>query len=462
MKRIFNQETTKDLGKEVKVSGWVNTKRSHGKIIFVDLRDKTGFLQLVFSPDNKEAYEIAKDLRTEWVIEVVGKVLARPKGMQNKKVETGKVELKVAKIKVLSEAETLPITIDDEGYDITEEKRLKYRYLDLRRPRMRRNLEIRQKVNQFIRQFLIEEGFIEIETPILTRSTPEGARDYLVPSRLQIGKFYALPQSPQQYKQLLQVAGFERYFQIARCFRDEDSRKDRQPELTQLDIEMSFIEQEDVLSLIEKLFTSLVKEIFPEKKILKTPFPRMTYKEAMKKYKTDKPDLRKSKDSNELAFAFVVDFPMFEWHEKEKKWGAMHHPFTKPQAEKISEIKKSPEKILAFQYDFVLNGVETAGGSIRCIDPDVLTAIFEVLGHNKEEVKEQFGHLLKAFEYGVPPHGGIALGVDRFIATCLGEPSIREAIAFPKTGDARDPMMGTPANASKDQLKELHLKIDKK
>ena len=313
-----------------------------------------------------------------------------------------------------------------------------------------------------MRDFLQKKGFVEIETPILTKSTPEGARDFLVPSRLHPGKFYALPQSPQQYKQLLQVAGFERYFQIARCLRDEDPRADRQAEFTQLDIEMSFVQQEDILSLIEKLFIEIVKKFFPEKKISKIPFPRIPYKKTIEKYKTDKPDIRKNKkDNNELAFCFIVDFPMFEWKEEEKRWDTMHHPFTKPKSEDPKEIKKHPEKILAWQYDFVLNGVEIGGGSLRTTDLKILEAVFEVLGHKKSEIKEKFKHLFEAFQYGVPPHGGIAPGIDRFLMTILGEKSIREVIAFPKTGDGRDLMMGIPSEVSKEQLKELHLKISR-
>jgi len=313
-----------------------------------------------------------------------------------------------------------------------------------------------------MREFLIKEGFIEVETPLLTKSTPEGARDFLVPSRLEPGKFYALPQSPQQYKQLLQVAGFEKYFQIARCLRDEDPRADRQAEHTQLDIEISFSTQEDILNLAERLYSNLVKKLFPEKKILKIPFPRITYKDSMKKYKIDKPDLRVNKNnSDELAFCFITDFPMFEWHGKEKRWGAMHHPFTKPQTEDIEEIKKHPEKILAHQYDFVLNGVEIGGGSIRTTNLDVLTAVFEVLGHKKEEIKKQFSNYFEAFSYGVPPHGGIAPGIDRFLAVVLNEPNIREVMAFPKTGDNRDLMMDVPAEVTEEQLKELRIKITK-
>ncbi|MDI6591425.1 MAG: aspartate--tRNA ligase [Patescibacteria group bacterium] len=463
MQRVLNIKTTKYLSKKVKVCGWVNSIRSHGKIIFIDLRDRSGLVQIVFAPNLElKIYELAQKLRPEWVIEVKGVVQKRPKGMENPKIKTGEIEIQAESLKVFSKAKTLPFPIDTLGYEINEEVRMKYRYLDLRRERMRKNLEVRQKVIQFMRDFLQKEGFIEVETPILTKSTPEGARDFIVPSRLQPGKFFALPQSPQQYKQLLQVAGIEKYFQIARAFRDEDPRADRQAEHTQLDIEMSFVSQEEILDLVEKLYISLVKKLFPEKKITKVPFLRMTYQEAMEKHKTDKPDLRKNKkDPNELAFCFITDFPMFEWKKGEKRWGAMHHPFTKPQTENISEIKKHPERILAYQYDFALNGYEIGGGSLRTTDLEILTAVFEVLGYKKSEIKKQFKHYFEAFSYGVPPHGGIAPGIDRFLAILLNEPNIREVIAFPKTGDNRDPMMDVPAEVTEEQLKELHIKIVK-
>jgi aspartyl-tRNA synthetase len=459
MRRIFNTETNNYLGKKVKVAGWVNSVRSHGKIIFVDLRDRSG----ISVPDNEEVYKKAKELRPEWVIEVVGKVSKRPSKMVNPKIETGSVEISVEKLEILSQAKTLPFSIEGDGYDINEEKRMKYRYLDLRRKRMKENLIKRQAVIQFMRDFLQKEGFLEVETPILTKSTPEGARDFIIPSRFQPGNFYALPQSPQQYKQLLQVAGVEKYFQIARCFRDEDPRADRQAEFTQLDIEMSFVGQKEILDLIERLYISLVRKLFPEKRIQKIPFPKISYQRVMEKYKTDKPDLRRDKNNpDELAFAFIVDFPMFEWKEEEKRWDAVHHPFTRPQTDNIEEIKKEPAKILAFQYDFVLNGYEIGGGSLRSYKPEVLESVFEAMGHKKSEVRQKFGHLLKAFEYGVPPHGGIAPGVDRFLAILLGEPNIREVMAFPKTGDNRDLMMGAPSEVSADQLRELKIKMEKK
>jgi len=450
MKRTLNLEVS--LGKKVRVCGWVQTIRSHGRIIFIDLRDISGILQVVF--DKKDCPEIEK-IRPEWVISIEGKINKRPLNMVNTKLGTGKIEMKAEKLEVFSEAKALPF-----GENANEDVRMKYRYLDLRSNRMKNNLIFRQKVIQFMREFLIQRGFIEIETPILTKSTPEGARDFLIPSRRYPGKFYALPQSPQQYKQLLMVAGFEKYFQVARCFRDEDSRTDRQPEFTQLDIEMAFTSQEEILELIENLYFNIIKKIFPDKKILEFPFPRIKYEDAIKKYKTDKPDLRKNPD--ELAFAFIVDFPMFEWKKSEKRWDAVHHPFTRPQTEDIKEMKKNPGKVLAFQYDFVLNGNEIGGGSLRSYKTEILKAVFEIMGHKEREIKKQFGHLFEAFSYGVPPHGGIAPGIDRFMSIVLNQENIREVIAFPKTGDNRGLMMEIPSEVSEAQLKELHIKIIKK
>lgn len=460
MQRIFIKETPKKIGETVRVCGWVQTVRTHGKIIFIDLRDKSGTIQIVFLP-KKEFFDAAKDVRSEWVIGVEGRINERPANMVNDKIETGKIEMLAEGLEVFSRAETLPISIDTDGYEISEDKRLAYRYLDLRRPRMKRNLEVRHKVIGYMRQFLTAENFIEVETPILTKATPEGARDYLVPARIQPGKFYALPQSPQQYKQLLMVAGVERYFQVARCLRDEDPRADRQAEHTQLDIEMSFVDQNDVLDVAERLFTSLVKDLFPGKKITQTPFPRFTWKEAMEKYGSDKPDLRKDKnDPDELAFCFITDFPMFEWLKGEKKWNAVHHPFTRPQTDDPAEIKANPEKILAYQYDMALNGYEVFSGSLRNTNMETFTAVFEVVGHTPEETKKKFGHYFEAFSYGVPPHGGMAPGIDRFLSVVLNEPNIREVIAFPKTGDNRDLMLGAPAEIEQERLKELHIKLD--
>ena len=474
MNRTLNIEAAKCLNKSIKINGWVNSIRSHGKIIFIDLRDRSGILQLVFQPtadhskggipQNDKVYKLAKELRPEWVIEVIGKVSSRPPKMVNPKLETGKIEISVEDLKVFSEAKTLPFSIEGDGYEINEEKRMKYRYLDLRRERMKKNLIMRQKVIQFMREFLQEEDFVEVETPILTKSTPEGSRDFIVPSRLQPGKFYALPQSPQQYKQLLQVAGIEKYFQIARCLRDEDPRADRQAEHTQLDVEMSFVEQKDVMNLTEKLFIELIKKLYPEKRIQEIPFPRLTYEKAMKKHSTDKPDLRKDKTNpNLLAFCWVIDFPFFEKDEK-GGWTFTHNPFSAPKPEFAKDLlnKKNIKSILTTQYDIVLNGMEIGGGSIRNHQPEALEAVFEIIGYKKKEIKNEFGHMLRAFEYGTPPHGGIAPGIDRFLSILFNEPNIREVIAFPKTGDSRDLMMDAPSEVTEEQLKELKIKVIKK
>ncbi len=460
MERIFIEKTSDYAGKNVKVSGWVHSKRNHGKIIFIDLRDRTGIRQVIFSPQTGVAYKLVESLRSEWVVSIEGKINNRPKGMINTNIKTGSVEMSGEKMEILNSSETPPFLPDTDGYEIGEENRLKYRYIDLRRSRLQKNLEMRHKVNKFIRDYLTGKNFVEIETPILTKSTPEGARDYVVPSRLHSGKFYALPQSPQQYKQLLMVAGLERYFQIARCFRDEDTRGDRQPEFTQLDVEMSFITQEDILQLIEELWTKLLKEIYPEKHIQQTPWPKMSYKEVMEKYNSDKPDLRKNKNEpKELAFLWVVEFLAFEYRESEGRWDAVHHPFTALQTSDPKKIKKDPGKIMAYQYDLVLNGFEIGGGSIRIHRPELLQAVFELLGHTKEQIYAKFGHLLEAFSFGAPPHGGIACGLDRIMMILQNETSIREVIAFPKTGDGRDLMMDAPSDISPAQLKELGLSL---
>jgi len=461
MKRTLSLETAKKIGEKVKVNGWANTVRKHGKVIFIDLRDRTGLLQLVFT-SKKSFYEVAQKIKPEWVLEVEGIIKERPKDMVNEKLETGRVELEPDALRVLSEAKPLPLSIDGSGYDISEKVRLKYRYLDLRRERMKRNLSVRQDVIKVMRDFLQERDFIEIETPILTKSTPEGARDFIVPSRLQPGLFYALPQSPQQYKQLMMVAGYEKYFQIARCFRDEDPRADRAyGEFTQLDVEMSFTSQEEILDITEKLYIKIIKQVFPDKKISKIPFPRITYKEAMEKYGTDKPDIRKDKeDKDELAFCFIINWPLFEKTE-EREVSSMHHPFTAPKDKDVSLLDTDPMKAHSWQHDFVLNGFEIGGGSIRITDPQIQKKVFEILGHSKEEIEQKFGHLLEAFEYGVPPHGGIAPGIDRFLMVVLNEPSIREVVAFPAISSGRVSVMNAPSKVSKEQLKELHLKIIK-
>jgi len=470
MPRFLIKDTAKHVGEKVRVCGWINTWRAHGKILFVDLRDISGILQIVFVPSNKEVYELAQTLRPEWVVEIIGQIVKRPENMVNEKIETGQVEMSVESLKVLSKSEALPLSVDGDGYEIGEETRMKYRYLDLRRERLKNNLIVRHKVIKFIRDFLDKESFTEIETPILTKSTPEGARDYIVPSRQDPGKFYALPQSPQQYKQLLMVAGLEKYFQIAKCLRDEDPRGDRQPEFTQLDMEMSFVSQEDVIDLTERLLILIVQNLFPEKKIQEIPFPRISYEDAMLKYKTDRPDIRKDKgDKDLLAFCWVVDFPFFKTGSDELgypngKWTPTHNPFSKPKEEFMNDLlqKKNIEKILTTQYDVILNGFEIGGGSIRNHRPEALEKVFEIVGYKKDNIQEKFGHMMEAFKYGAPPHGGIAWGLDRIFSLLLHEPNIREVIAFPKTGDGRDFMMDAPSEVDKKQLDELQLKINAK
>lgn len=457
MTRTYAAETLDKIGETVKLNGWIHNYRDHGKIIFIDLRDQSGLVQVVCSKDMPGINE----LRPEWVIELVGQVNKRPENLINKDLKTGTIEIQATKITVLSQAETLPFDIKDDGYQINEEVRLRYRYLDMRRMRIQRNLTARHKVFNFARQFLSDLGFREIDTPILARSTPEGARDFVVPSRHYPGNFYALPQSPQQYKQLLMVGGLEKYFQVARCFRDEDFRADRQAEFTQLDIEISFAEQEDILKMIEKLFYSIVTNIFPEKKIKEFPFPRIAYDDAMKLYQSDRPDIRDNKnDNNELAFAFIVDFPMFEKQPNRKGWAPVHHPFTRPQNDNPTEVEKNPGEIKAFQYDLVLNGSEIGGGSLRTYQPEMLQTVFKILGHGDEEIKNNFGHLLEAFSFGVPPHGGIAIGIDRFLSIVLEEKNIREVIPFPKTEGGRELMTGSPAPITSDQMNELKLKTN--
>jgi aspartyl-tRNA synthetase len=398
------------------------------------------------------------------VVEIRGAVSARPEGMINPDMVSGTIEVQAAELTVLAESETPPFPIDTDGKDIGEDIRMKYRYLDLRRGRMAANIRNRYKIIKFARDFLSERGFVEIETPILTKSTPEGARDYLVPSRLYNGKFYALPQSPQQYKQLLMVAGFEKYFQVARCFRDEDTRGDRQPEFTQLDMEMSFVSREDVMSLTEEMLISLVKERYPEKRIQQIPFPVISYKEAMEKYGSDRPDIREDKnDPNLLAFCWIIDFPFFEKTE-DGKWTFTHNPFSSPRPEFMGDLmeKKNIGDIITDQYDIVLNGYEVGGGSIRNHKPDAVRKVFEIMGYEDETIDANFGHMLEAFKYGAPPHGGIAPGLDRLIMLLQGEPNIREVITFPKTGDGQDFMMSAPSEVEAKQLKELGIEIKNK
>lgn len=463
MKRTYIKDLAGKVGETATIKGWVDIRRDQGKMIFFDFRDMTGYVQGVILPNAKEAHEVGSCVRSEWVVEVEGKINARPEKNVQKDKQNGAIELEILKIIVLNEAQTPPIDVRSDGREIGEESRLTYRYLDLRRPRMQKNIRMRHEVNIFIRNWLSKEGFTEIETPLLTKSTPEGSRDYIVPSRLENGKFYALPQSPQQYKQLLMVAAFEKYFQLARCMRDEDTRGDRQPEFTQLDLEMSFVEREDVMALNEKLLIELVQKVAPQKKIQQIPFPHLTYKEALEKYGSDKPDLRKDKnDPDLLAFCWVVDFPFFEKTE-EGGWTFTHNPFSRPKPEHMEHLMKKEKigEIITTQYDVVLNGFEIGGGSIRNHQPEALQKVFEIMGHKPEKIKENFGHMLDALSYGAPPHGGIAWGLDRLMAILENEPNIREVIAFAKTGEGRDLMMKAPSEVSSEQLKELGIEIRK-
>ena len=571
-------------GEQVTIAGWVHRRRDHGGVIFLDLRDRYGIVQVTINPNlSKETLEAVSNVRMEWVLQITGAVQKRPAGMENPKMRTGEVEVIAESVEVLNRAKTLPFLVSSENDLPDENTRLKFRYLDLRRDRMTRNMILRHRVVMFMRDFLDKRNFIEIETPILFKATPEGARDYLVPSRLYPGQFYALPQSPQQLKQLLMVAGMDRYFQIARCFRDEDLRGDRQPEFTQLDLEMSFVQRDDVLALVEQLYTEMIPVVTPHKKILSSPWPKFSYREVVERYGTDKPDLRfgmelmdvsdvftksefkvfqsafeaggvvkcivapgcagysrkevdaltesakalgakglatlaitaeglkgtaakfvrpeeadevKSRtgakegdlilfaadqravvnkvlgglrlifrdrldlaDPNLMAFAWVVDFPMFAWNEEEQKWDAEHHPFTMPQMDDLPKFETDPADILSDAYDMVCNGYEMASGSIRIHRSDIQLKVFQLLGLRGEEIEQKFGHMLEAFEYGAPPHGGMAPGIDRLVMLLADEPNIREVIAFPKNQTGRDVMADAPSEVEPKQLKELHIQI---
>lgn len=463
--RTLTVETVSQVGQEVIVKGWVNARRNMGKIVFLDIRDREGILQAVGVPSQMDAASVErmKDVRPEWVLEIKGIVQERGEKQRNPEMPTGMVELLIKELTVLNTAETPPFEVDKNTMPVGEELRLKYKYLDMRSERVKKDIKLRHDVNLFFRNYLSALGFWEVETPYLTKGTPEGAREFLVPSRNQPGKFYVLPQSPQQFKQLLMVGGIEKYFQIARCFRDEDQRGDRQPEFTQLDLEMSFVEREDVIAVIEAMVIKLVQALTPEKKIQQVPFPRLSYQEAMAKYNSDKPDLREDKnDPNLLAFCWVIDFPFFEKTEA-GGWTFSHNPFSKPKLEHMEMLmnKEAIGDILTTQYDIALNGFEVGGGSIRNHQPAALKRVFEIMGFTDEQIAEQFGHMIEAFSFGAPPHGGIALGIDRLIAIMAGEPNIREVMAFPKTGDARDLLMGAPSPVPEQALNDVHIKIVK-
>jgi aspartyl-tRNA synthetase len=571
-------------GQPVTLAGWVHRRRVHGGVTFIDLRDRFGLIQVVFNPEiSPEAHQAAVEVRSEWVIQLSGVVRPRPEGMQNPNLPTGEVEVEVHAIQVLNPAKTPPFLIDKEE-EVDEQTRLRYRYLDLRRERMAHNLILRHRVVKFIRDYLDRQGFLEVETPILFKTTPEGARDYLVPSRVHTGQFYALPQSPQQLKQMLMVAGVERYFQIARCFRDEDSRGDRQPEFTQLDLEMSFVEREDIMRLVEELFTQMVAEVVPHKHLLSSPWPRLTYQEAMARFGKDNPDLRFGmelkdltdlaprsgfkvfetvvaagghvrglnakglgeysrkqidelaeyatqfgakglaylaitpqgeqrssfakflpedvlqeilarfeaqpgdllllvadrpavvfealgrlrgyladrlglRDPDVLAFCWVIDFPFVVWNEEEKRWDPSHHLFTSPMLQDIPLLDNDPGKARGQQYDLVLNDYEVGGGSIRIHNRALQEKIFQLIGLDPEVARQRFGHMLEAFEYGTPPHGGIAPGIDRICMILADEHNIREVIAFPKNQAARDVMADAPSPVEPQQLRELQIRL---
>lgn len=451
--RCLVKDSLARIGKEVILMGWAQTIRDHGKIKFIDLRDRTGIIQTVIT--GKKV-----NVGVEDVIKVEGVVKERPKNLVNPKLETGTIEVEIRELEILNKAKELPFPIDSDGYEINEEMRLKYRYLDLRRQRLTKNIKLRAEFVHYVRDFLKKNDFIEIETPLLTKSTPEGSRDFLVPSRMQPGKFYALPQSPQQYKQLLMVAGFEHYFQIARCLRDEDLRADRGFEHSQVDIEMSFVEREDVMKILEKMIITVFEAM--GQKIKQKPFPVFTYKEAIDKFGADKFDLRSEEEKKQgiKAFAWVIDFPFFE-KDKEGNWTFTHNPFSNPKPEFIQDLlaKKNIDKIITTQYDLVCNGFEAGGGSIRSHDPRIFKSVFEIIGYSPQQIQDQFGHMLEAFTLGAPPHGGCAFGIERLLMILMGEQYLREVVAFPQTAGGKTAVMDAPYFVSEKQLKELGLQI---
>lgn len=461
-KRIYIKDLKNHVDNEVEIFGWVDMRRDHGKLIFLDLRDTTGIVQMVALPEHNEALSTAEKVRNEFCIKVKGKINKRPERMIKEGLN-GDLEIEIINIEIISESKTPPFDLTADTSKVDEEVRLKYRYLDLRTKRMQDNIKKRSLWVNANRQFLLENNFTEIETPLLTEATPEGSRDFVVPSRIQHGKFYALPQSPQQYKQLLMVGGFDRYFQLARAMRDEDLRADRGFEHTQIDIEMSFITRDEILELIESMIIFSAEKLGA--KIKEKPFPRFTYKEAMEKFGADKFDLRNEKEKEEgiLAYAWVLDFPFFE-KDKENKWTFTHNPFSAVKPEDEEKLLKGQdiESITSQQYDIVCNGFEVGGGSIRNHKSELLEATYKIMGNTDEEIQEKIGHMLEAFKFGPPSHGGIALGVERNMMTIMNEEALREVQTFPTTRGGQVSVMQAPTELSGKQLKELGLKIDRK
>ncbi|MFA6474855.1 MAG: amino acid--tRNA ligase-related protein [Patescibacteria group bacterium] len=460
MQRTWIIEAAKKIGEEVRLQGWVHRRRNMGKMVFIDLRDQTGICQVVFLTNHVEALTVAGNLNHEDVVTIVGKVNARPAKQVKADQPCGSFEIEALELDIISAATLPPFEVNKNTSEVGEDLRLKHRYLDLRSERMHRNITLRSQYVQKAREYLYASGFIEIETPLLTKSTPEGSRDFLVPSRQHPGSFYALPQSPQQYKQLLVGSGFERYFQLARCIRDEDLRADRGYEHTQLDLEMAFVEYNDVLDLVEGMVTSAVEALGFT--IKQKPFPRVTYQESMAKYGADKFDLRDAEDkaNGVLAFAWVIEFPFFEKTD-DGKWTFTHNPFSMPKPEHLEWLLqgKNIEQIITQQYDLVCNGYEAGGGSIRAHQPEILRATYKVMGYTDAEIEASIGHMLEAFKYGFPPHGGIGLGVERMLMNLTGEDYLREVQAFPMTTHGQTAVMSAPAPISEEQLKELHLNV---
>ncbi len=462
MQRTLIHELGQKVGEVALIKGWVSVRRDQGKMVFFDFRDMSGAVQGVVLPGS-EAMEVAKEIRSEFVVAVEGKVNKRPEKNINTEVQNGDIELEILKIEILNASETPPFPLDQDTSNVDEEVRLKYRYLDLRTERMQKNIRLRSEFIQRCREFLFKNKFTEIETPLLTESTPEGSRDFVVPSRLNPGKFYALPQSPQQYKQMLMVGGFERYFQIAKCVRDEDLRADRGFEFTQIDVEMSFVEREDVLTTMEAMITETVEAMGFS--IKQKPFPRISYAEAMEKYGADKFDLRTEEDKANgiLAYAWVVDFPFFEKTD-EGGWTFTHNPFSMPKPEHVEWLMKGErvDEILTTQYDLVCNGYESGGGSIRANKPEILKATYKIMGFDDAAIEEKVGHILEAFKFGTPPHGGIAFGIERNIMNLAGESQLKEVQAFPMTRGGKTAVMSAPKALTNKQLIELGIEVKKR